>query len=203
MHWYSSYPRRRALQIAADAAALLVAVLAIIVAVTVADAIRALAAFGRDLERAGAAFGENLAAAGEQLGSVPLVGAGIRAPLDAAAGAGDAVADAGRGQQELVESLAQVAGWTLALVPLLLLALVWAVPRIRFARRSGLVRRMLAAGLTADTLAARAVAQQPLRRLARVHPDPAAAWRSGDPEAVRALAALELRRAGVPLSALP
>lgn len=203
MHWYSSYPRRRALQLAADAAALVVVVLSIVAAVTVADAIRALAAFGRDLEQAGASFAENLAAAGEQLGGVPLVGEGIRAPLDAAAGAGGAVADAGRSQQELVESLATTVGWVIVVVPLLVLALVWALPRIRFARRSALVRRMLAAGLTADTLAARALAQQPLRRLARVHPDPAAAWRAADARVVRALAELELRRAGVPASALP
>jgi len=45
MHWYSSHPRRRALQLAADAAALVAVVLSIVAAVTVADAIRALAAF--------------------------------------------------------------------------------------------------------------------------------------------------------------
>jgi hypothetical protein len=203
MNWYSSYPRHRARQIIADALALAVVILSIVVAVTVVGAIRALGSFGRDLEQAGESFAGNLADAGEQLGGVPLVGEGIRVPLDAAAEAGDAVAQAGRSQQALVESVAVGTGWALVLVPLLILALLWLTPRVRFARRSGLVRRMLAAGLTADTLAARALAQQPLRRLAAIHPDPAAAWRAGDAEVVRDLAALELRRAGVPLSALP
>lgn len=203
MNWYSSYPRQRARQIIADAVALAVVILSIALAATVVEAIRALGSFGRDLEEAGESFAGNLGEAGEQLGGVPLVGEGIRAPLDAAAGAGDAVAQAGRDQQALVETVALGAGWALVLLPLLALVLLWLIPRLRFARRSGLLRRMLAAGLTADTLAARAIARQPLRRLASIHPDPAAAWRAGDTAAVRSLAALELRRAGVPLSALP
>lgn len=203
MNWYSSYPRQRVRQIIADAVALAVIILSIVTAVSVVESIRALGSFGRDLEEAGESFAGNLGAAGEQLGGVPLVGEGIRTPLDAAAGAGDVVAQAGRDQQALVETVAVGTGWAIVLTPLALLVLLWLIPRLRFARRSGLLRRMLAAGLTADTLAARAIAQQPLRRLARVHPDPAAAWRAGDATVVRDLAALELRRAGVPLSALP
>lgn len=203
MNWYSSYPRQRVRQIIADAVALAVIILSIVTAASVVESIRALGSFGRDLEEAGESFAGNLGAAGEQLGGVPLVGEGIRTPLDAAAGAGDVVAQAGRDQQALVETVAVGTGWAIVLTPLALLVLLWLIPRLRFARRSGLLRRMLAAGLTADTLAARAIAQQPLRRLARVHPDPAAAWRAGDATVVRDLAALELRRAGVPLSALP
>lgn len=203
MNWYSSYPRQRVRQIIADAVALAVIILSIVTAVSVVESIRALGSFGRDLEEAGESFAGNLGAAGEQLGGVPLVGEGIRTPLDAAAGAGDVVAQAGRDQQALVETVAVGTGWALVLTPLALLVLLWLIPRLRFARRSGLLRRMLAAGLTADTLAARAIAQQPLRRLTRVHPDPAAAWRAGDATVVRDLAALELRRSGVPLSALP
>ncbi|KQV24971.1 hypothetical protein [Yonghaparkia sp. Root332] len=203
MNWYSSYPAQRARQIIADLVGLAAVILVIITAVSVTTAIRALASFGRDLEAAGESFATGLADAGDQLGAIPLVGEGIRAPLDAAAGAGGAVADAGRGQQELVEAIAVGAGWVVALLPLLVLALVWALPRVLFARRSGLVRRMLAQGLTADTLAARALARQPLRALVGVHPDPAAAWRAGDPDVVRALAGLELRRAGVLPTVLP
>ncbi len=203
MNWYSSYPRHRARQIIADAVALAVVILSIVIAVTVVEAIRALGSFGRDLERAGESFAGNLADAGEQLGGVPLVGESIRVPLDEAAGAGEAVAQAGRDQQALVESVAVGTGWVLVLMPMIALALLWLIPRLLFARRSGLLRRMLAAGLTADTLAARAIARQPLTRLAGIHPDPAAAWRAGDTRVVRDLAALELRRAGVPLSALP
>ncbi len=203
MQLYSDYPRRRTAQIVADALALLIVVVAASSAVAVAAAIRALAQFGRDLEAAGGSFREGLGDAADQLGGVPIIGEGIRAPLDAAAGAGGAVVDAGRGQQQLVESVAQVLGAVTLIVPLLLLALVWLWPRVRFVRRAGRVRRMLAAGLGADTLAARAVATAPLRRLTAVHPDPGSAYRQGDPRVIRALAALELERAGIRANALP
>lgn len=203
MSLYSAYPAARARQIVADAVALAVVILIVTTAVMVTEAIRAFASLGRDLESAGRSFADGLGDAGDRLGGVPLIGDGIRAPLDAAAGAGSAVAEVGRGQQQVVETIALVAGWSIALGPLLVLALVWLWPRVRFVRRSGLLRRMLDEGLTADTLAARAIAGQPLHRLVAVHPDPAAAWRVGDETAVRALAALELRRAGIPLSALP
>ena len=87
--------------------------------------------------------------------------------------------------------------------PLLLLALLWVLPRVRFARRSSALRRMIANGMSAETLAARAVAHAPLAQLVAVHPDPAAAWRANDPRVVRALAGIELRRAGIRPDALP
>jgi hypothetical protein len=43
----------------------------------------------------------------------------------------------------------------------------------------------------------RALANQPLRSLTRISDDPVAAWRSGDPDAVRKLADLELRSLGL------
>ena len=48
-----------------------------------------------------------------------------------------------------------------------------------------------------DLLALRALATQPLRRLAALDPQIAAAWRRGDPRAVETLAALELRGLGL------
>ncbi|TBL27832.1 hypothetical protein EYA84_28020, partial [Verrucosispora sp. SN26_14.1] len=48
-----------------------------------------------------------------------------------------------------------------------------------------------------DLLALRALAGQPLRKLTRISPDVAEAWRQGDDATVNALAALELRRLGL------
>lgn len=203
MQLYSDYPRRRTVQIVADVIALVLIVVSVSTALAIAAAIRAFAQFGRDLEAAGGSFRDGLGDAADQLGGVPLIGDGIRAPLDAAAGAGGAVVDAGRGQQELVETIAQTVGAISLLVPLAIIALVWLLPRIRFVRRAGRVRRMLAAGLGADTLAARAVATAPLRRLTAVHPDPGSAYRAGDAGVIRALASLELERAGIRQNALP
>jgi hypothetical protein len=50
-----------------------------------------------------------------------------------------------------------------------------------------------------ELLAARAVATAPLPRLAALPPGTGAAWRAGDPGAVRALAALEAARLGLRL----
>lgn len=202
MALYSDYPAARARQIIADVVGVLSVVVIISVALAITAAIRTLASFGRDLEQAGAGFEQGLSDAADTLGDVPLIGGGIRGPFDVVAGAGGAVAQAGRGQQALVEQLAVSLGWASALLPLLLLVLIWVIPRLRFARRSGEVRRMLAAGLSADTLAARALARESLAKLTAVHPDPAAAWRANDAAVVRELAMLELRRAGVTASAL-
>jgi len=202
MQLYSDYPSQRIRQIVADAIALLVVIVSVSSGLAIAAAIRTFAQLGKDLESAGGSFRTGLGDAAEQLGAVPLIGEGIRAPLDAAADAGGVVIDAGREQQELIESIAQTAGVVAVLLPLTVLALVWLWPRVRFVRRAALLRRMLAQGLSADTLAARAVATAPLRQLAAVHPDPAAAWRAGDATAIRALAALELHRAGIRETAL-
>lgn len=203
MSLYSDYPAARTRQIIADVIGVVGVIIVVSIATAVTTAIRALGSFGRDLEAAGLDFQTGLTEAAENLGDVPLIGGGIRAPFDAAASAGEQVAAAGRAQQVFVESLAVGVGWAVALVPLLLLALLWVLPRVRFARRSSSLRAMIAGGMTADTLAARAVAQAPLRELVAVHPDPAAAWRAHDASVVRALAGIELRRAGIRADALP
>jgi hypothetical protein len=48
-----------------------------------------------------------------------------------------------------------------------------------------------------DLLALRALAGRPLNELAKLGPDIAQSWRNGDAEAVRVLAALELKDLGL------
>ncbi|UYN84180.1 MAG: hypothetical protein KIT89_02945 [Microcella sp.] len=203
MSLYSDYSAARTRQIIADLIGLVSVAIVITIGVLVTTTIRAFAAFGRDLETAGLDFQTGLTDAAEALGDVPLIGDGIRGPFDLAADAGAAVADAGRSQQALVETVAIGTGATITIVPLLLIALVWLVPRIRFARRSTELRTLIDRGMSADTLAVRALGRASLRDLAAVHPDPAAAWRDRDVDVVRALAAIELRRAGIKPKALP
>ena len=59
--------------------------------------------------------------------------------------------------------------------------------------------RLLTGTPDLEILAARALATAPLPRLAALPAGTGAAWHAGDPEAVRALAALELRRLGLRL----
>jgi len=75
--------------------------------------------------------------------------------------------------------------------------LLWLPRRVAFARRAGAARRHLDTAADLDLFALRAMARQPMHRLARVSDDPVAEWRRGDPARVRALADLELRDMGL------
>ncbi|HTN57418.1 MAG TPA: hypothetical protein VL043_04045 [Protaetiibacter sp.] len=202
MNWYADFAPRRARQIVADAAALTVVILAIIAGVVVRNTIAALGGVFVNLQAAGAGFEGTMGEIGERLGGVPLIGDGIRGPFDQAAGAGVAISDAGRTGQTVVESIATMAGLGFVLVPLAVVLLAWLWPRIRFARRAGETRALLQLQDGEQLLALRALDGARAGDLARISPRVVTAWRAGDPEVVRALAALEARGSGVRLPRL-
>ena len=68
---------------------------------------------------------------------------------------------------------------------------------MRFVRRATAAQRLATAPGSQELFALRALTRQPLRKLARLGPDPAGRFRDGDPAMVRALAALELRSCGI------
>jgi hypothetical protein len=70
---------------------------------------------------------------------------------------------------------------------------------VRFARRASVAKSMLKSETSVDLLALRALSTQKLGVLSGIDPDPAGAWRRGDPLVLRSLANLELRAAGVKL----
>jgi hypothetical protein len=161
------------------------------------DLVQKLAVPGRKLEGAGSGLADNLADAGGKVGRVPVVGDELTAPFERAATAARSVAEAGHDQQELVGDLSlALALLTLAilLVPVLL---GWLPLRLRWIRRAGAASALRSAPAGRDLLALRALANQPLRRLVRIHPQVTDAWRRGDPAAVAALAELELRGLGL------
>src|SRR5947209_16026368 len=88
-------------------------------------------------------------------------------------------------------------GWRVELGPVLVVVAFWLPARLRFARRAGMSTELATAPAGEELLALRALTNRPLHELRSVAEDPLAAWRSGDPDAVRALAALELDAAGV------
>ncbi|MGY6496976.1 MAG: hypothetical protein ACXIUP_01995 [Microcella sp.] len=200
---YSPYPPQRARQLAADAVGIVAAIAVVVITSTVVAAIRAVAELGRQLETAGGSISEGLSTAGERLGGIPLIGDAVTRPFDAAAGAGDSVSDAGLAVVDVVETTAVVAGWIVALSLLALLSLVWVWPRARFVVRRGRAERMIAAGMSTNTFALRALATARLSALGRVHPDPGSVLLAGDESTIRALAELELRRLGVAKDRLP
>ncbi|MEO3929230.1 hypothetical protein ABGB07_36070 [Micromonosporaceae bacterium B7E4] len=161
------------------------------------DLVQKLAVPGQKLEGAGGGLADNLADAGGKVGRVPVVGDELTSPFEKAAGAARAMADAGRDQQELVGELALALSLTLLVFPLGVVLLGWLPLRVRWMGRAGAARALRSAPAGRDLLALRALANQPIRKLTRIDPDVAQAWRRGDAEAVDALAALELRALGL------
>ena len=199
MKLYSDFAGRRAGQIAGDIAALGVLILGIVLAVTIHNAIAAFRSIGRDVTQSGSDFSSTMNDIGRQLGGVPLIGGSIKAPFDAASGAGSTLSQAGTNWQNGVERLAMLVGWTVALLVVLVVLAGWVRPRLVGALRRGAIARLATRSADLELLAFRALATRPAREVAGVAASPVAAWRRGDPEVVRALAELELRASGVRL----
>jgi hypothetical protein len=164
------------------------------------DGISKLGAPGATLSKAGDGFSGGLGDAGKQVSRIPGVGDDLRKPFDSAAGAGRQVSDAGHAFQHNIEQLALTLAWIAAIVPLLLVAW-WLARRVRWIREATAARRLVKGGADASLFALRALLNQPLTAIAgvarRLDVDPGEAWRRGDPEAVAALARLELDRLGL------
>jgi hypothetical protein len=167
------------------------------VALWIYDVVEKLAVPGQKLESAGGGIADNLADAGGKVGRVPIVGDELTAPFTGAADAARSIADAGRQQQDFVEQLALILPALALAVPLALVLFVWLPSRLRWVRRAGVAAAVRNHPAGQDLLALRALASQPLTELAKLGPDIAQSWRSGDPAAVEALAGLELRRLGL------
>jgi hypothetical protein len=161
------------------------------------DRVSTLAVPGRKIEGAGEGMASGLSDAGNKVGSVPAVGDQLSAPFDKAASAATALADAGRAQQAAVHDLAVALVILVLVVPLAVVLLGWLPLRLRWIRRASLAASLRSRPSGRDLLALRALTRQPLRRLVRIHPDPASAWRDGEQAAMRSLANLELRTLGL------
>lgn len=199
MTLYSDFGPRRTRQIIGDLVAGILIVGWVWLGVTVYLLVENLAAFGVQMEEAGAGFEETMTEVGDTLGGIPLIGGGIRAPFDDASGAGGALEAAGQSQQVAVNQLATGLGIGIAVLPIIMILLLWLIPRIRFARKAGQAKAAVRSGAGIDLLALRALATQELSTLSTVDPDAMAAWRRGDEGVMRALAQLELKSSGVRL----
>jgi hypothetical protein len=163
----------------------------------VQDMVQKLGVPGQKLESAGGGIADNLAEAGGKVGRVPLVGDDLVKPFNGAADAARSLADAGRETQDVVDRLAVIVALAAVAVPLALVLFVWLPRRLRWMHRAGVAKAVRDQPAGRDLLALRALASQPLNRLAKLGPDIAQSWRNGDAEAVDALAELELRKLGL------
>ncbi|MET4637206.1 hypothetical protein [Mycetocola sp. 2940] len=199
MTLYSDFGPRRARQISGDVLALSLIGAWVWLGLTVYELVENLAGFGEQMEEAGAGFEQTMTEVGSALGGIPLIGGGIRAPFDDASGAGGALEAAGQSQQIAINQLATGLGVGIAALPIVMILVLWLVPRIRFARKAGQVRAAVKSGAGIDLFALRALATQEVSTLSKIDPDAVGAWRRGDEAVMRALAHLELKNSGVRL----
>lgn len=162
--------------------------------------VRAIAEPGRQAARLGAQVEEQLTEAANQAAGVPLVGDGLRQPLDGLAGSVDAMTAQTLAQVASIELAATVIGWVVFAVPALVMLALWVPRRLAFARRASETLSLYASADGAQLLALRALATQPLAVLQGAASDPVAGWRAGDPDTIARLAQLELAASGVGVS---
>lgn len=195
--WYAETPARRIRQFVADLAAILALVGCYWLGSAVLGLTAELAGPGRSLESGGAALAQRMTEAGAAVSGAPFIGDTLRQPFDEASAAARSIKRAGVQQQHVVGTLSTTLGWVTGGVPAIVVLAVWLPRRLQFARRAGQAHHLVRSGVGVDVFALRALARQPIAKLAKLPTDPAAGWRAGDPATIEALAALELRREGL------
>ncbi len=203
MKIYADSSVRRSVQMLGDLLLVVWVYLWVQTALVVRDATLTLGEPGRQIADAGTGLAGQLRDAGRTVGDLPLVGGDVRAPFDGAGGAAERIAAAGDAQVEAVHALAFWLGLAIGAIPILIALGVYLPLRWRFIREATAGRRFVDSTDDLDLFALRAMARQPLHRLARISDDPAGAWRRGDAAVVRELAALELRDSGLSVPELP
>ncbi len=212
---YADSPGRRSRQVVADLLVALWVILWSLVGRWVHDLIAALAAPALELRDAGTSIGQGLRSAGGRMTDLPLVGDRLAETFGQLAGAGDRVGGAGSSLADTIQQVAATLGLVAALGPMLSVVIPWLLLRARFVRLNRAARLLSrgpggAAGAPESSrrpydaahlelFALRALSNQSLTTLAKIHPDPVGAWRRGDPAVTEQLARLELRSAGVDL----
>jgi hypothetical protein len=193
---YSVNPPRLALQVVVDLFVLGWIYLWYRIGLAVHDAVASSASVGYGIQNSAGGVAGSLNEAGRNMGNAPIIGSSLSGPLLSAAKQIGGVADNGRDLGDRLLNAATPAGWIVALAPILVVVAFWLPARWRFARRAGAAAELAQSPAGEELLALRALVSRPLHELQRVAPDPLVAFRSGDPDAVRALAGLELADAG-------
>ncbi|CAJ1496225.1 hypothetical protein [[Mycobacterium] burgundiense] len=194
---YATRPHRFLAQVLSDVVVSTWTVIWVLVGLLVHDAVSSIAAVGRQVESGANGISRNLDSAGNSVDGVPFIGDQLSKPLTAASEAALDLAGAGANLNSTATWLAWVLALAVAATPILAVGGPWLYLRIRFFRRKWTAIALAATPAGEQLLALRALANRPLRKLTAVSVDPVGAWRREDPIALRGLAALELRSAGL------
>jgi hypothetical protein len=198
---YATTPGRLAAQLFSDFAIFLWMALWLLVGTAVYDAISTIAEAGRQVEIGANGVAGNLASAGQGAQHIPVVGDAVSKPLTSASEAALDIAGAGHSLDTTAGWLAVLLSLAVVAVPLLIVVIPWLFLRLRFFRRKWTVTGLAATPAGEQLLALRALTNRPPRKLAAISADPVGGWRHEDPATIRALAALELRAAGIAMRA--
>ncbi len=195
MRIYAERTGRAARQVLADVLMVGWVVLVVEIARTAWALVARLQGLGQSMRGAGEAIRGAFEDAAQSAATVPLAGDGLARAFGTGASAGESLASSGQAFSDIISTLAFGTAAVLVLIGALPLVLVWLTLRVRWmvAARSALAAR----AVDTDLLALRALTRQPVQRLLRVCPDPAAAWRRDDRAALHQLAALELHKLGL------
>ncbi|CRZ18918.1 hypothetical protein [Mycolicibacterium neworleansense] len=194
---YATRPGRLLAQLFSDVAVITWTAVWILVGLAVHSAVATIAEVGRQVQNGANGVADNLGSAGDSTDNVPLIGDTLSKPLRAASEAALDIAGAGANLDSTASWLAWVLALAVAAAPILFVMMPWLYLRVRFFRRKWTAITLASTAAGEQLLALRALANRPLAKLTAVTDDPVGAWRSQDQQAIRGLAALELRSAGM------
>ena len=198
MKLYADRPVRLASQVIGDLVVLVLVYLAVQVGRAAHGRVADLAGPGRDAENVARGLDGRMRDTAGSVQDAPLVGGTLAKPFRLLATTSRDLAGTAQSYQDAVERLAVLTGVLVAVVPILLLLAIWLPRRVAWVIEATAASRLLRGSPAgSDLLAVRALARQPLQRLAALGPDVVAGWKAGDPEATDRLARLELEELGL------
>ena len=176
MRFYPDIPRSRRDAILGDVLVLVLLLLLAWLGMRVHDAVAELSAVPRGVGDTGAALQRGFEDAGDAVGAVPAVGGPLGDALrDAGQGAGGQIQATARSGEEDVDSLANLLGVLMFLLPAVAVLSRYLPDRIADVRRLTAAARAIGTALTPErerSLAMRAAFGLPYERLARYTRDP-------------------------------
>jgi hypothetical protein len=194
---YSTRPVRLLAQLFSDFVVVAWTTTWVLVGLAVYDAISTIVKAGRQVEGGTNGIAGSLESAGHGAQRIPLVGDAVSKPLTSAGQAATDIAGAVHNLDTTASWLAVLLAIAVVALPILVAVAPWLFLRLRFFRRKWVATGLAATAAGQQLLALRALTNRPASKLAALGEDPVGGWRREDPVTIAALAALELRSAGI------